>query len=105
SGQLASLVGEQNTDAYAWQTRVRNQSSVFLDKECRDPAVLLPALSEFQAAASWFDANRRRDDGHNARWCSYLALRRLGRIGEALTSLDQLRRRLEEDRSVISDPL
>jgi hypothetical protein len=103
--KISGMVALSGSELHEWQRRVRNRSSLFLDRDQRDPAVLQPALAEFRDGAAWFDGHGQREDANNARWCAYLALRRMGRFAEALTATEELCSRLEEDRARIADPL
>ncbi|WP_186002945.1 CHAT domain-containing protein [Mycobacterium sp. KBS0706] len=102
---LAGLLGLDNSALHVWKTRVREASRAFRDNDGRDPALLAPALQTFREAVDWFDGHDQREDGNNARWCAYIAERRLGRPGAALDVLDELAGRLERDRAGIADPL
>ncbi|HYI47448.1 MAG TPA: CHAT domain-containing protein [Allosphingosinicella sp.] len=103
--RMAGLVGVEETELHRWHGRVRTSSKAFNDNGGTDPALLGPALETFRAAIAWYDANGQREDGYHARWCAYIAERRLGRPGAALDLLEELAARLEEDRAAIADPL
>ena len=87
-----------------WQRKLRERSCIFYHPEGRDPDRLREALDEFRAAAGWFDALRQHGSANDARWCVYLALNRLGRVGEALEAAEELRVRLERARALVADP-
>ena len=87
-----------------WQRKLRERSRIFYHPEGRDPDQLREALDEFRAAAGWFDAHGQQGSSNDARWCAYLALYRLGRVGEALDAAEELRMRLERARALVADP-
>ena len=103
--RIAGFLGLEGSELFGWQRRVREASRAFSDKGGHDPALLAPALETFRGAITWNDANGQREDGHHARWCAYIAERRLGRPEAALALLEELAERLERDRSAIADPL
>lgn len=103
--RLAGFLGLGGSELFQWQSRVHDASRAFLNQGGHDPALLTPALETFRGAIAWYDANGQREDGHHARWCAYIAERRLGRTEAALDLLEKLAARLERDRSAIADPL
>lgn len=103
--QLAGQVGLEGSELFSWKTRVEDAVLAFRDGGGHDPTRLGPALQTFRAAIDWFDAHGEREEGHHARWCAYIAERRLGHPGAALDVLEDLATRLERDRASIVDRL
>ena len=102
---LGTFIGLDGSELYAWQMRVHDASRAFRDRGGHNQELLAPALQTFRAAIDWSNSHRQREEGSHARWCAYIAERRLGRPGIALDVLEDLSGRLEQDRAGISDPL